>query len=160
MVMEIHNFFESYLKQDSIFLDKAVLTSTYMPENIIYREEQIQEVANILAPALSVEKPSNVFIFGKTGCLAGDTLVYTNKGYIKIKEVDINLRVLSFNIENKKYEWSPFVFLEFKNENKLLKITLNNGSELILTKDHPLLNNNFKWKKADELNINDQLVVG
>ena len=76
MVMEIHNFFESYLKQDSIFLDKAVLTSTYMPENIIYREEQIQEVANILAPALRVEKPSNVFIYGKTG--TGKSTVFKN----------------------------------------------------------------------------------
>ena len=38
-----------------------------MPEEILYREEQMGEMANILAPALRLEKPSNLFIYGKTG---------------------------------------------------------------------------------------------
>jgi cell division control protein 6 len=70
--MKIGNFFENFLKQDSLFLDKSILSSTYMPEEVLYREDQLQEVANILAPALKVEKPSNLFIYGKTG--TGKTL--------------------------------------------------------------------------------------
>ena len=103
MVMEIHNFFESYLKQDSIFLDKAVLTSTYMPENIIYREEQIQEVANILAPALRVEKPSNVFIYGKTGTGKTISIKYILRSMSVIAEKNnIPLRSLYINCKLKR----------------------------------------------------------
>jgi len=64
---KISNFFENFLKQDSLFTDKNILLSSYIPEEIPYREEQIQEAANILAPALRSEKPSNLFIYGKTG---------------------------------------------------------------------------------------------
>ena len=65
--MEIKNFFENYLKKESIFVDKKTLLPSYIPEEILYREEQLQEVANVLAPLLRLEKPSNLFIYGKTG---------------------------------------------------------------------------------------------
>jgi archaeal cell division control protein 6 len=71
-MLKISSFFENFLKKESLFKEKAILLSSYMPEEIIYREEQMQEVANILAPALRVEKPSNLFIYGKTG--TGKTL--------------------------------------------------------------------------------------
>jgi len=66
-MVEIKNFFENYLKKESIFIDKKTLMPSYIPEEILYREEQLQEVANILAPVLRLEKPSNLFIYGKTG---------------------------------------------------------------------------------------------
>jgi len=70
--MQVNSFFENFLKKESIFNNKSVLLSSYIPENILYREEQLQEVANVLAPALRVERPSNLFIYGKTG--TGKTL--------------------------------------------------------------------------------------
>ena len=70
--MQVDNFFENFIKKESIFTNKSVLLSSHIPESILYREEQIQEVANILAPALRVERPSNLFIYGKTG--TGKTL--------------------------------------------------------------------------------------
>ncbi|MBN2567156.1 ORC1-type DNA replication protein [Candidatus Woesearchaeota archaeon] len=65
-------FFESFLKKDSLFLDKTVLQSVYTPDTILHRDDQIKVVANILAPALRLDKPSNLFIYGKTG--TGKTL--------------------------------------------------------------------------------------
>ncbi len=70
--MSINQFFENYLQKESFFLDKDVLLSSYYPHEIKYREEQIQEAANILAPVLRMQKPSNLFIYGKTG--TGKTL--------------------------------------------------------------------------------------
>ena len=61
-MVEIKHFFENYLKKESIFIDKRALMPSYMPEEILYREEQLQEVANVLAPVLRMEKPSNLFI--------------------------------------------------------------------------------------------------
>ena len=69
---KLTGYFENYLKQEPLFLDKKVLQSNYYPENILHREEQIQKVAAIMAPALRGEKPSNMFIYGKSG--SGKTL--------------------------------------------------------------------------------------
>ena len=66
-MVQIKNFFENYLKQESFFINKEILLPSYIPEEILYREEQVREIANILAPALRIEKPSNLFIYGKTG---------------------------------------------------------------------------------------------
>lgn len=66
-MLKIGQFFENYLKKDSLFSQKDALLSSFIPESVLFRESQIQEVANILAPALRGERPSNIFIYGKTG---------------------------------------------------------------------------------------------
>ncbi len=71
-MIKISAFFESFLKQDTLFKDKSVLLSSYFPPEVLYREELLQEVAKVLAPALRMEKPSNLFVYGKTG--TGKTL--------------------------------------------------------------------------------------
>ena len=68
----LNKFFENFINQEPIFLNKKVLQSNYTPEEVVHREEQIHQVANILAPCLKGEKPSNLFIYGKTG--TGKTL--------------------------------------------------------------------------------------
>jgi archaeal cell division control protein 6 len=70
--MAITEFFQNFLKKESIFADKQFFLSSYIPSEVLYREKLIQEVANILAPSLRLEKPSNLLIYGKTG--TGKTL--------------------------------------------------------------------------------------
>ncbi len=67
------NFFEKYLEKDPLFRDKQVLQVKYIPEIILHRTEQTNQLASILAPALRTERPSNVFLYGKSG--TGKTLV-------------------------------------------------------------------------------------
>ena len=80
-----------------------VLSSSYKPDQIPYREEQIQEVANILAPALRKEKPSNLFIYGKTG--TGKTLsvkhIISSMNEIA-KNNNISLKTIYLNCKLKK----------------------------------------------------------
>jgi cell division control protein 6 len=66
-------FFEKYVSQKSLFQNKLILQSNFNPGTILHRESQIKELAKILAPSLRGERPSNVFIYGKTG--TGKTLV-------------------------------------------------------------------------------------
>ena len=60
-------FFEHYLKQQPLFTNKKALQSSFIPETLKHRDEQVSTIANILAPAIRQEKPSNLFIYGKTG---------------------------------------------------------------------------------------------
>ncbi|MFH1332171.1 MAG: orc1/cdc6 family replication initiation protein [archaeon] len=69
----LSKFLENYLKKDPLFINKKYLQSTYVPKEIPHRKKQMEEVASILAPALRKEKPSNLFIYGKTG--TGKTVV-------------------------------------------------------------------------------------
>lgn len=66
-------FLADYLKRKPLFLDKTYLQPTYVPKEIPHRKKHMEEVASILAPALRNEKPSNLFIYGKTG--TGKTVV-------------------------------------------------------------------------------------
>ncbi len=65
-------FFEEFINKETLFQDKKVLQSTYTPETIRHRTKQMEQIANVLAPALKLEKPSNLFLYGKTG--TGKTL--------------------------------------------------------------------------------------
>lgn len=74
MQQEITKIFESYLtKKSTIFRLKEALSPKFLPDKILHRDEQINALAHILAPSLKKEKPSNVFVYGKSG--TGKTLV-------------------------------------------------------------------------------------
>lgn len=70
--LDVSNFLENFIKKESLFKNKAALQSTYNPDEILHRDEQTTYIAKVLAPALRLERPSNLFIYGKTG--SGKTL--------------------------------------------------------------------------------------
>ncbi len=96
-------FFENFLKKESLFLEKKALQSSFIPDQLLHREEQTHQLANILAPALRMEKPSNVFIYGKTGTGKTSTARLTT---IKLQEVakkeNIPLQIVYINCKLKR----------------------------------------------------------
>jgi len=70
-MVKLNKIFDS-VENRNLFRDKQILQSNYSPETIPHRDEQIEAVASILAPALLGQKTSNLFIYGKTG--SGKTL--------------------------------------------------------------------------------------
>lgn len=71
--MEKKNLFSDVDLSTIVFKDKATLSPHYTPPKLPYREQEITEVVALLTPALKKEKPTNVFIYGKTG--VGKTIV-------------------------------------------------------------------------------------
>jgi archaeal cell division control protein 6 len=100
---DLVNFFEKYLSKDPIFKNKSVLQSSYVPEDILHREDEITQIANILAPSLRKEKPSNIFIYGKTGTGKTLSVRYTTDNIKKVAlQREIPVMVMYVNCKLKK----------------------------------------------------------
>ncbi|MEA3229743.1 MAG: orc1/cdc6 family replication initiation protein [archaeon] len=69
----LKNLFDNYINSKTLFRDKNALTIRYTPETVQHRDEQINYLGSILAPALKGDRPSNIFIYGTTG--TGKTLI-------------------------------------------------------------------------------------
>jgi len=98
---QLDKIFDS-VSERSLFKDKQLLQSNYTPETIPHRDEQIDAVASILAPALLGERTSNLFIYGKTG--SGKTLSVQHVTNELLKRCSENkiLRIEYINCKLKK----------------------------------------------------------
>ena len=91
-------FFENFLKKESIFLEKRALQTSFIPLKLPHREEQVDLLAHILAPALKQERPSNVFIYGETGTGKTLTVRYTTSGLEAVAQKEnIPLEIIYIN---------------------------------------------------------------
>jgi len=100
---KLKSFFQDYIKKDSIFKDKKALQSNYTPKTVPHREDEIKQLAGVLAPSLRMDKCSNLFIYGKTG--TGKTLCvkHVTDSMLKIAEENkINLKVIYLNCKLKR----------------------------------------------------------
>jgi cell division control protein 6 len=79
MVRSSEGLFDTLLETRPIFKNREYLRPTYTPEELPHREEQIHQLARILAAPLRGETPSNVFIYGKTGTGKTATVKYVLK---------------------------------------------------------------------------------
>jgi len=96
-------FFKDYISKESIFTNKKALQDQYVPKMILHRDKEVDELAKILAPSLRIEKPSNVFIYGKTG--TGKSLVaryVTDEIQEVAKEKKLPLKVIYLNCKLKR----------------------------------------------------------
>ena len=58
-----------FTREDPIFVQKELLEINHLPDEgrIVGRDEEIQNLANAVNPAIFGQSPSNVLIYGKTG---------------------------------------------------------------------------------------------
>ena len=82
------SIFDQYTKKRIVITkNKKVLQTTYIPNELPHRMEQIDQIAAITSAALNGDKPSNIMIYGKTG--TGKTAVLNFIGN-ELKKADEN----------------------------------------------------------------------
>lgn len=69
----LDNIFDKFLESQPIINNHRVLSSSFIPENLPHRDNQIKDLASILVRCLKGSTPSNIFIYGKPG--SGKTCV-------------------------------------------------------------------------------------
>lgn len=90
--MDVDIIFNDYINRQSLFQNRAALQSNFLPETIIHRELQLEQLGNTLAPALKLNRPSNLFIYGKTG--TGKTITTQHfiqklQSFVKAKQIPL-----------------------------------------------------------------------
>lgn len=99
----LEHYLKSFLEKESLFKNKKVFQPNFIPIDLLHRDDQQQQIASILAPALKGQKPSNLFIYGKTG--TGKTLTMKYVAH-KLSELadqrGIPLRIIYINCKLKK----------------------------------------------------------
>ncbi|MBU3923971.1 MAG: orc1/cdc6 family replication initiation protein [Nanoarchaeota archaeon] len=102
MGVELGEIFNSAVN-NSLFKNKSVLQVRYTPESIPHRDEQIKSIASILASTLRGERPSNLFVYGKTGTGKTLSVQYVQDELLKkSEELGVNVRFEYLNCKLKK----------------------------------------------------------
>jgi len=153
MEKPLDKLFDKFLQGQGIFKEGIALRSTYVPENLPYRDEQMGKLGLILGPALRGTPPSNILCYGKTG--TGKTVVsqYVLKllvekakqskvnapltAHINCKIVGTNYRVLKklcdeINATMRNGEPVPFTGLPTDEIRSIFKRKLDSESKIMI----------------------------
>ena len=94
-------------------------------------------------------------------CLHPETLIRTLDSETQIQHIKKGDIVLTLNEETKTYEYKPVIKLHknlgVSKKEKMLKLTMEDGTILKITGNHKVLTNRG-WVRADEINKNDDIV--
>ncbi|MEM4295952.1 MAG: AAA family ATPase, partial [Candidatus Anstonellales archaeon] len=98
---------EELLNKKSIIKDRNALSPHFIPDNILYRDSEIEAIARTIAPVLKQEKPKNLFIYGKTGTGKTTCAKYVIKKVSEVKErynVNAEFHYLNCRVYDSRYK--------------------------------------------------------
>ena len=73
------------LKSD-IFKNKFFLTEKYIPETLLHRRKQIEEIVSLISPAIKGDKSNNLILYGSSGCGKSVVMKYIKEQFEKMAE--------------------------------------------------------------------------
>lgn len=91
-------------------------------------------------------------------CLPGDTKIITEKGEKCLKNLLKGDIITSYNRHNKRLEKKRVTHLFKHKAHDIVKVKLENGEEIVATKNHPFYTSDDKWVNAENLGGNDYVM--
>ncbi len=99
-ISKTESIFTKYIKKrKQLIKDKKVLQTTYLPDDLPHRKDQIDKIASIISIAFNGEKPSNIMIYGMTGTGKTAVINYIGKELRKIDPDKEKCQFLYVNCE-------------------------------------------------------------
>jgi len=162
--------FDEILSKKSIFKNVNVLSPHYLPNVLPFRDKQIEEIMNIVSPALKNQRPKNLFIYGKTGSGKTCTVKHIMNKFNDF-ESNASMCYMNCRIYNSRYRLMQKILKQYKPSanksgfgltyfyEKLIEL-LNEGAYIIVVLDEIDM-----VKDLDELiytltRINDEITNG
>ena len=137
---------ESWLgvvNKDKKEFDNKIVISTW--QSLKVRKEEYQQFQSIIVDE----------------CLVGETLILTDNGERKIKDIQVGDKVYSYNLNKKKFEIDDvvgvFENLQKSNDEKMYKLTFDNDKNIEITGNHKILTNDG-YIRADEINEEHDII--
>ncbi len=94
-----NNIFSEYINKQTLFLDKTALTSSFIPNKISHRDDELQQLSAILAPIIKGYAPNNIFVYGTCG--TGKTICI--KFVMRhLSEIEKNIKIVYVNCKMKR----------------------------------------------------------
>ncbi len=90
MQSTLDELFDSFLQQQHVYKNKKALRYSYLPENILHRDDEIKQIAQILAPVLKSDIPNNIMMYGSSG-VGKTTVVKHVAKFLKKKTQTLDL---------------------------------------------------------------------
>jgi len=160
-------FIQYVQKRKRLIKDKKILQTTYIPEQLPHRKEQINRIVAILSTALNDELPLNIIVYGKTGTGKTAVMNYIGKElakadpnnekcyylYVNCEVVDTEYSILynianQFNTNiNQKIPFTGWsveklyeeLYTEIENMNRVFIIVLDEVDHMITKKGDAIL---------------------
>lgn len=171
------DFFEDHLKQHCNYkvkpeerreLEDAVLSLEIMPSMrcLMTAGEALsrENVAGYNCSYVAVDSPRSfdeILYILMNGCFHPDTLIKTLSGEKKISDLSHDDKVLTYHIEENRYEYvNPLWVIPTPHSagKKKIKLTMEDGSEVLCTEDHKFYTRNRGWIEAKDLTTEDDIV--
>ncbi len=131
---QIHeNVFQRHLEKSSIFSNRSIITPHYTPQRLPFRDKQIEQISEVVSPALQSTKPDNLFVYGKVG--TGKTVTVNH----------VMSQLCEFISQNNSQV--DFAYINCRNHNSKYKVILKALSKFCPTKDFIGYSNAFVYEK-------------
>ena len=117
------------------------------------RAKQLKSLFRIITPHFTTKDLPCVVInhtYMEQGCLHGDSLIRTENGLVKIRDMEIGMKVFTnTGLQTVQYVYTPE---ELSKENKkFLKLHFEDGTTVECTANHKFLTKNGDWVEAGNL---------